>query len=70
MDLMNSYMICYDFSTGYMCTRKYTEFVSTKSNLYSVVSNTYDGFLYGTCNTTHPEFADAMSYNVSIPVKK
>ncbi|XP_038058559.1 uncharacterized protein LOC119729838 [Patiria miniata] len=53
---------------GMQCLRKFACLISPDDNLYNMMTNTNDGFLYGTCNESHPEFADKMTYK--IPVTK
>ncbi|XP_022088563.1 uncharacterized protein LOC110978130 isoform X2 [Acanthaster planci] len=55
-----------DKEDGIQCLRKFDSLIRSEDNLYSMMTNTYDGFLYGTCNETHPEFADRMVYKMTI----
>ncbi|XP_022091330.1 uncharacterized protein LOC110979639 [Acanthaster planci] len=53
---------------GVKCQRKFNCLIDANHNLYNMMTNTNDGFLFSTHNGTHPEFADEMSYD--IPVNK
>ncbi|XP_033109970.1 uncharacterized protein LOC117111193 [Anneissia japonica] len=51
---------------GLLCVRKFVDLLSD-DKLTAVIGNTYDGFIGGTSNSTHPGFLDRMEYEFEIP---
>ncbi|XP_038072011.1 uncharacterized protein LOC119740704 [Patiria miniata] len=49
---------------GVKCQRKFFSSINADRNLYNMITNTNDGFLFSTHNSTHPEFANDMSYDI------
>ncbi|XP_072039857.1 uncharacterized protein [Amphiura filiformis] len=58
-----------DPTKGYRCVRLHSEYIPTDTNLYSLMSNTDDGFLFTTCHKTQHYYQNArgISYDVDLP---